>query len=314
LPIRESGKIIIGKSIKDAGSIETLINNANNSGIKYTPLDRSKILKLEPYAKGNDIGIHIPFTSVVDSKSLIQCLYSELINKSITFSFDSKILKFEEQTIILDNQIIQYEHLFNAAGFGSLEIAHKFNLAKNYALLPFKGIYYKLKKDRDFMVNNNIYPVPDLNYPFLGVHLTRLINDDVFVGPTAIPVFGPENYSKLKGIDLRFLKDIIFIHSQMLIKNKNNFRSLFKKEFQMYFKKNFVETARSLVPAINEKDLVSSNKVGIRPQIVNSENFSLEMDFIIEKTDSSTHILNSISPAFTTSLGFAEYVVSDVNY
>ena len=100
----------------------------------------------------------------------------------------------------------------------------------------------------------------------------------------------------------------------MLIKNKNNFRSLFKKEFQMYFKKNFVETARSLVPAINEKDLVSSNKVGIRPQIVNSENFSLEMDFIIEKTDSSTHILNSISPAFTTSLGFAEYVVSDVNY
>jgi L-2-hydroxyglutarate oxidase LhgO len=151
--------------------------------------------------------------------------------------------------------------------------------------------------------------VPDVNLPFLGVHLTRVISGDVYVGPTAIPAFGRENYGVLQGI--KFLEGLK-ISSELIamyFENKQNFRSLVHVEMKKYLKPWFVASARKLMNELQDDDLIPCDKVGIRPQLVNIKTRSLEMDFILEKGENSLHVLNSISPAFTSSLAFAEKIV-----
>ncbi|HEX2549138.1 MAG TPA: FAD-dependent oxidoreductase, partial [Gammaproteobacteria bacterium] len=229
------------------------------------------------------------------------------------FYFNNEIIKFDKKnkTLISTQQKFNYAYLFNCAGTGTDTIAKMFGLAQNYRLLPFKGIYYELKKENQYLVNGNIYPVPDLNLPFLGVHFTRSIHGNVYVGPTAIPAFGRENYGIFQGMDFeafRIMKDIF----SMYCKNHQNFRMLIHSEMKKYLKSHFVANAKKLVPSIHSNHLTSSQKVGIRPQLINIHKKKIELDYIIEKTENSTHILNAISPAFTSAFSFAEWVVNSM--
>jgi L-2-hydroxyglutarate oxidase LhgO len=159
------------------------------------------------------------------------------------------------------------------------------------------------------MVRGNIYPVPDIDLPFLGVHLTRVISGEVYVGPTAIPALGRENYGVLKGLRIREFPQIARHMLGMYLRNHHSFRSLVHAELQKYRKSHFMEMTRRLVPALTADDLVPSSKVGIRPQLVNIRKERLEMDYIIEQTPNSMHVLNAISPAFTSAFAFAELLV-----
>jgi L-2-hydroxyglutarate oxidase len=134
------------------------------------------------------------------------------------------------------------------------------------------------------------------------------MSGDVYVGPTAIPAFGRENYGLLQGISseaLRIMKDITL----MYIANQQHFRALMHSEMKKYIKSYFIQSARKLISAVDANDLQSSNKVGIRPQLINLAKRKIEMDYIVEQDESSMHVLNAISPAFTGSLRFAELLV-----
>ena len=150
-----------------------------------------------------------------------------------------------------------------------------------------------------------------MRLPFLGVHLTRVINGDIYIGPTAIPAFGRENYRALKGIEFG---EGIKVGSELLnmyINNKNNFRMLAHAEIKKYFKPWFLKSAQKLIPELNFNDLIPSSKVGIRPQLIDVNTKEIKMDYIIEKTENSMHVLNSISPAFTSSFSFSKWIVDD---
>jgi L-2-hydroxyglutarate oxidase LhgO len=158
-------------------------------------------------------------------------------------------------------------------------------------------------------VNGNIYPVPDINNPFLGIHLTKSIHGDVYIGPTAIPAFGRENYEIIKGIDSDVF-DILYREGVLFFLNKK-FRNVALEEPKKYWFKYFFNDVQELINDITPDDIENSPKVGIRPQLVNWENKELVMDFLIKKEGNSIHILNSISPAFTCSMAFSKFVVDD---
>ena len=121
--------------------------------------------------------------------------------------------------------------------------------------------------------------------------------------------FGRENYDILKGIELSEGMEISSELIKMYLKNNGNFRLLVHSEIRKYLKPWFVKSAQKLMSDLRPEDLIPSDKVGIRPQLINTKTKSIEMDYIIEQTDSSLHILNSISPAFTSSFAFAEWIV-----
>jgi L-2-hydroxyglutarate oxidase LhgO len=144
------------------------------------------------------------------------------------------------------------------------------------------------------------------------VHFTRTISGDVYVGPTAIPAFGRENYGLVQGISseaLRIVKDIAL----MYVANQQNFRNLMHSEMKKYVKPYFIRAARKLVSTISANDLQSSNKVGIRAQLINLSRRKIEMDYIIEQDANSMHVLNAISPAFTGAFRFAELLVDRIS-
>jgi L-2-hydroxyglutarate oxidase LhgO len=156
------------------------------------------------------------------------------------------------------------------------------------------------------MVRGSIYPVPDPNLPFLGIHLTRVISGDVYIGPTAIPALGRENYMGLGGVEPVELTRTLLQLAGMYIRNHQNFRRLVHNELPHLSESGFRSSAAKLVRELRPEWISAAPKVGIRPQLVNIRTHRLEMDFIVEDGPRSLHVLNSISPAFTSSFAVAE--------
>ena len=312
IPCNRSGKIIIATSEDDVLVIDKLLQNAKDNNVNVKKLNEEEIKEIEPYARPYKFGIYSPNTAVIDSKSVVIKLHELLIEKGVKFEFNSPLLDQDrkQKTVIIPNGRISYGYLYNCAGANSDRVAKLFGRGLDYTMIPFKGIYYRLRKDKEYLVNSSIYPVPDINLPFLGVHLTRVINGDVYVGPTAIPAFGRENYGILKGIEFSEGVKISSELAGMYLKNKDNFRLLVHTEMKKYLKPWFIKSAQKLVTDLKSEDLILSNKVGIRPQLINIKTKSIEMDYIVEKTDCPLHVLNSISPAFTSSFSFAEWIVN----
>jgi L-2-hydroxyglutarate oxidase LhgO len=199
-----SGKVIIATSEQDLPVIDRLLNNARENGINAEKLDERGVREIEPHATPYKAGIYSPDTAVVDSKAVVKKLCEILTQSGVILTFGSPVIRITPETKMVSTTEgnYHYGYLFNCAGASADRIARHFGLVADYALIPFKGIYYKLRPEKNHLVRSNIYPVPDINQPFLGVHLTRVISGDVYVGPTAIPAFGRENYGIVQGMEL----------------------------------------------------------------------------------------------------------------
>jgi len=315
IPCKKMGKIIIATSEQEVPIIDFLLKNAANNNIQAQRLNEKEIKEIEPHASPFQCGIFAPDTASIDSKKVLETLREIITSRGVDLYFGQEVLAISTKNNLVKatSEKFHYGYFYNCAGAGTDKIAKMFGLAKDYALLPFKGIYYKLSKERSHLVNGNVYPVPDLKLPFLGVHFTKTINGDIYVGPTAIPAFGRENYGVVQGVSteaFRILKDITL----MYIANQQNFRLLMHSEMKKYLKPYFIRAARKLISSIDTKDLQASNKVGIRPQLINLAKRKIEMDYIVEQDANSLHVLNAISPAFTGSFRFAELLVDRMQH
>ena len=167
--------------------------------------------------------------------------------------------------------------------------------------------FKKLTKEKSYLVKGNIYPIPDIRNPFLGVHFTKTADGTVYIGPTAIPALGRENYGVLKGIGREALQ--ILYRDMVLFLRNDKFRKLALTEPKKYNINSVFQDVKELVEGLYLEDIKPSNKIGIRPQLVDWEKKELVMDFVVLKHEKSIHILNAISPGFTSSMAFAEFVV-----
>ncbi|HUC92001.1 MAG TPA: hypothetical protein VMS09_08230 [Paenibacillus sp.] len=189
----------------------------------------------------------------------------------------------------------------------------KFNatLLKDYTIIPFKGIYLKYAKNKED-VATNIYPVPNLANPFLGVHFTKTVDGSIKIGPTAIPAFWRENYSGFKNFNLFEVLQVLYHESRLFIYNAFNFRDLAFQEMKKYRKNNFIGLSAYMVKALDQGGFGDFLKPGIRAQLMNKRTMELLQDFVIEGDRNSLHVLNAVSPAFTCSIAFARFVVDQI--
>lgn len=313
IKFRQCGKVIIPTHEGELPVLEKLMNQAAANGIEAHLLDAAEIKQIEPAAKPFKKGIHCPSVGVIDSKAVLERLREELEEQGVRFYFNFKVEKVrpEQKMISGSGEKMRYDYLINSAGAYADRIAKLFGLAGNYELIPFKGFYYKLNPAKADKVRANIYPVPDPAMPFLGVHFTRVIDGQIYIGPTAVPVFGRENYHGLAG--MRFDEGVpIFKRlSRMYFSDDPSFRALVHREIWNYWKPYFVKQGCRMVDGIDSSDFVACDKAGIRPQLVDVRTQQLVMDFKIEQTEDSLHVLNAISPAFTSSFALAEYLVQE---
>lgn len=316
IPCLKSGKVIVATSEKELPTVERLLRNASENGIRAWRIDEKELHEIEPHAARGLAAIYSPDTAVIDSHSraVVNRLTALLEQQGVQFLWRHGFRKVGQPgEVVTDQGKLSYGYLFNCAGAYADVVARNFGLADGYALVPFKGIYWKLRPEAEHLVRANIYPVPDIDLPFLGVHLTRVINGDVYVGPTAIPALGRENYGLIQGIRPLEAMGVGYRLTGMYLSNRYNFRRMAHLELSKYLKHKFLAAAQRLLPSITAADMVPTPKAGIRPQLVNLREGKLEMDYIFQHTGRSTHVLNAISPAFTSSFAFAEMIVNSSN-
>ncbi len=312
LPIDHSGKVVVAKDTSELSTLKTIFERAQANGAKVDWIDEKQLAEIEPWAKTAGHAIYSHYTAMVDPKRIMQCMHDELkASGKVRFVMNCAFQSLKNKTVAKTTQgDISFRYVINAAGTYADQVAHQFDVAKHLVMIPFKGIYRKLVKEQKHRVNGNIYPVPNIQNPFLGVHFTKGIHGDVYVGPTAIPAFGRENYGILKGLDKEAWS--IFYRSAELFFTNKKFRQVALTEPRKYIPRCFFNDAKKLVRDLKPEWLEGSPKAGIRPQLVDWKNKELVMDFLVETTDNSVHLLNAISPAFTSSIAVAEDVVSRV--
>ena len=312
IPLLERGKVIVTKNEAEIEILETLYKRARENGARVELVDEKRLKQIEPFAKTCKHALYSHYTAVTDSKSVLKELYNELIaSGKVKILLGTRVNGIKgNQTLTTNRGLIKFGTLVNAAGAWSDELAHIFGIGLNYRLVPFKGIYKKLRPEKSYMVRSNIYPVPDTRNPFLGVHFTRNVKDEVLIGPTAIPALGAENYGILGGIDKR-APGILLTNAILFLRNPE-FKRLSFIEVRKYKTGVFYLNAKKLVKGLEFRDILPSQKVGIRPQLIDWNTKQLVMDFVVLKDGNSLHVLNAISPGFTSSMSFAKILANEL--
>lgn len=311
LPLIKTGKVIVARTDAELPTLIDLYERAKQNGAKVELINEQQLHEIEPNAKTVKTALYSHYTAIVDNKAILNSLRTELQQtKRVTFYFSTAFKSLASDHIANTTQgQIQFDQFINTAGAHADVVAHHFDVGKEYCFIPFKGIYQKLIPEKAHLVNGNIYPVPNLGNPFLGVHFTKNISGDAYVGPTAIPAFGRENYGIFKGADRGMWK--ILWNELMLYCVNPEFRKVALEEPKKYFSKYFFRDAKKLVKELDPSWLTKATKVGIRPQLIHMKEKKLMMDFLVVKDRHSLHILNAISPAFTSSMAFAKYIVEN---
>ena len=312
IKILNCGKVIAPQTTSEDDMLDLLFDRGKKNGANVEIISKTKFNELIPGGKiFKDRALWTPDTCVVNPQEIMKKMHQKLLMLGVKFKFNQKVNKVLSANTIQTNQniVIRYKYMFNSAGLNAVEIANKFDLARNKIVLPFKGLYWQLKNNLKYKIHRNLYPVPNLDLPFLGIHFTPTLDGNIILGPTAIPALGKENYQGTEGIELkeslRFSKILI---SQFL-KNEGNFRKYSLEQANLGFKYNFWQSAKKLLPNLKLCDLERSQKVGIRPQVFDTKEKILINDFILEKRENSTHIVNAISPAFTASFELADLIL-----
>jgi L-2-hydroxyglutarate oxidase len=302
------GKIILATSEDEI----SIMNNIYERGIKndlkdLKILSKEEIKELEPHANGV-AAIHVPQTGIIDytevSKKYLEVIQSK--NGEIIFNQKVVDIKTSENSTYVFTQNEKYECkvLITCSGLSSDRLAKITHPNLNYRLIPFRGEYYKLKKGSQHLVRNLIYPVPDPSFPFLGVHFTRMIDNEVECGPNAVLSFKREGYKKTSFNLIDTFETFSWkgFHKIMM----KHWKTGLGEFYRSYNKNAFVKALQKLIPEIQKDDLIVGG-AGVRAQACLDDGTLLD-DFLFMESKGVIHVCNAPSPAATASLSIGETI------
>jgi len=309
IPYRLEGKIVVDTDVNKLSSLEERANQLNMEDVKV--LEKSDILTLEPYCKF-DNALHVPQAGVVDYGVVTKKIASKFQSLGGTIEYFQKIksIKTNNGLKILEsnNSIFQSEFLINCAGLYSDNIAQLDNVEPELRIIPFRGEYFTIAEEKSHLVNNMIYPISDPDLPFLGIHLTKTVDNKIEAGPNAVLAFAKEGYDWSKINISEFSKTIFY--SGMWKLGRRYFSTGISEMYRSLNKDVFLREILKYIPDITKKDL-TPRIAGVRAQAVGKDG-SLIDDFVFERKDQSLHVLNAPSPAATASLAIGEHIVKEV--
>ena len=306
------GKLIVATDESEIERLNNLYERGKQNGVTGLQLiDKEKINELEPYVNAIK-GLWSPNTGIIDYKDLTVAYSNVFENKGGIIYKNQEIqsINQNQNNLILQTNSQEYEtkYLINCAGLFADRVAKMMKLDFDVRIVPFRGEYYTLTNESKNMVNGLIYPVPDPELPFLGVHFTKRINGEVEAGPNAVMAYSREGYNKF---DIN-LKDMYesFSYPGFWKMVKSNWKTGLTEQYRSLNKLKFVDSLKKLIPTISSKDL-NNPGAGVRAQAID-KNGNLLQDFSIVKTSNSLHVLSAPSPGATSSLKIAEHLMTEI--
>lgn len=305
------GKIIVAANENELPALQNILERGRQNGLEnLKELDADELKDYEPNVKGIK-GIHVPQTGIIDFKEVADKMYSNLVNEGVDFRFNEKVTNISsrgEVTITTYHNEYKSEKVISCAGLHSDKVAAMTEKNLQFRLIPFRGEYYKMNESKRSIISSLIYPVPDPEFPFLGVHFTRMIDGQVEAGPNAVFSFKREGYKKF---DFNFGDTFSSLLWPGFWKIIGKYWKVGAGEFyRSYSKKAFVKALQKLVPVVSASDLESGG-AGVRAQACDINGKLLD-DFYIIESQNIFHVCNAPSPAATSSLAIGEYIAEKV--
>ena len=308
IPIREVGKVVVARNADENLRLESLFERGIKNGVELELLDASKLAEYEPLAITHERFLWSPTTAVSDPKLIVDAMRKEFEALGGTIQYNSKVQLVESGKAVIDStSTYSAKHFINAAGAQSDRIARKVGVGTEYAMLPFMGVY-RATEESNLPLQRLVYPVPHPINPFLGVHFTLTIDHKVKIGPTAIPIAGREQYSLVEGWSASDIAQALKGMSSLIKGEAHDFGAILKSELPKFLEATLVRESLDLVPTANRVKHWHKKPPGIRAQLVHLSTGRLEQDFVIRITANATHVLNAVSPGWTSALPFGEYI------
>ncbi|MCM2370524.1 L-2-hydroxyglutarate oxidase [Aporhodopirellula aestuarii] len=311
VPFERCGKVIVATDESELPRLDNIIERGNANGVVCHQIDARQLNDIEPHARGV-AAIHVPEAGIVDYPAVCQRLVDRLRASGHEVRFDFRVREINRHThqvgIRSDKDQITANRLINCAGLYSDRVVSMAGGKPNARIVPFRGEYYELRSEHRHLCRNLIYPVPDPEFPFLGVHFTRMIDGGVECGPNAVLALAREGYDwkTIRGGEL--WKSLTYRGFQRLA--IKHWRMGLSEIWRSISKAAFVDALQKLVPEIRAEH-VSPCRAGVRAQAVGSDGRLVD-DFQMQFDGRVTHVLNAPSPAATASLQIGRHIADRI--
>jgi L-2-hydroxyglutarate oxidase len=311
IPHETCGKLIAAVDDGELAGLRALAERARANGIEARPMSAGQAREVEPHLECRQ-ALLIPSAGIVDYPAVCHALARLIAERGGTVVTGAEVTRLrstsQSHRIVTTQGDFETRFLIACAGLQSDRVAIMDRLSPGARIVPFRGEYFELRADRRSLVRNMIYPVPNPEFPFLGVHFTRGIDGIVHAGPNAVLSYAREGYSKF-AFSARDTASI-FTWAGFWRMAAVHWREGMSEMIRSISKQRFVESLQRLVPEVRSEDLVPA-RPGIRAQALLA-NGSLVDDFLIVEGERSVHVCNAPSPAATASLEIAAHVVTEV--
>ncbi len=302
------GKVVVASDEFQKPLLENLYQRGIQNGLTdntYISIDELK--EIEPHVKGI-AALKVPYTGIVDYKLVAKKYAEKIIALGGEIKLNTKVLAIKTvngtQVIETSSGSFETKLVVNCAGLYSDKIARKTSDDIDLKIIPFRGEYFKLKPEKEYLVKHLIYPVPDPNFPFLGVHFTRMAGGGIEAGPNAVLAFRREGYKKSQ-IHLGELTESLMWPGFQKVAAKY-WKTGFGEMYRSFSKTAFTKALQKLIPEIQKDDLIDGG-AGVRAQACDRSGGLLD-DFAIYETDGAVNVCNAPSPAATSSLAIGDNV------
>ncbi|MEY8596623.1 MULTISPECIES: L-2-hydroxyglutarate oxidase [Mammaliicoccus] len=301
IPYNQCGKVIVATDKNELDRLRALYERGLQNGLQVTLLNAEEVNQIEPYVQTVG-GIKVQETAIVNYKKVTEqfkLLFEEL-GGEINFNTPVTSIKTSEDKIVLNSYEQQFKSksIINCAGLYSDKVARMSGVNTDIQIIPFRGEYYQLNESKEKYVQTLIYPVPNPELPFLGVHFTNMIDGGVDVGPNAVLGLRKEAYKKI-GLNKSETLEILKFPGLYKMGIKN-IKEALGEYYRSFNKRAFVNNAQKLIPSLRKED-IEPIEAGVRAQAMLSDGTLLD-DFVFEKGKHSLHVLNAPSPAATCSI------------
>jgi L-2-hydroxyglutarate oxidase LhgO len=311
VPVRRCGKLVVARDPGELPALDDLLARAAANGVPVERVDAAQTRELEPLARTVDRALWSPTTSSASPVGVLVALAGQVRRRGGTVRLEARVTGARPGQVTTTDDTWQVGHVVNAAGLQADRVARWFGFSDDYVMLPFKGLYW-YGEWAPGRLRRHVYPVPDPRDPFLGVHLTVTVDGRAKIGPTAIPALWREDYGGLRNASARDTVEVARTFPRFLRSPHHDVPALMRAELPKYRRRHLVAEAARLVPAVREQDFRTRGAPGVRAQLFHLPTSRLEMDFVVRGDKHSTHVLNAVSPAWTSSLAVAEHVVTNV--
>ena len=314
LPLLECGKLLVPNA-KDTNSylrLQAIYQNAKNNGCFVELINEIKASKIQPGIIGVEQYLWSPKTAVFNPEIIINTLFEDLLKKGIKFEAKQvEHINSQQSQLVCNGKVEEYDYIINVSGYGSLQLLQNdLKTYENLFNLPILGQYCSLISGPK--ICTNIYPVPDPDLPFLGIHITPQYSDSSIIGPNAVPIFSSE-VTGMSQSDQKAIMSRLGIHLAMFIQNKSNYRQHALSELTFSIKKKFARESKMFFSKGSDLYLKNARlHYGIRPQLVDKLTLEFVNDFMCVRSNNCLHVVNAISPAFTSSFALSEYIATQL--